>query len=107
MSIDVLTDPCVVDTRPVVGSPHPDLAAQQLVVDQRTRLLRRAQASGHRLVGALFLVLVRHDAESVVTADGLVHLRCAECRPDHRAPAAQYPCPTAQQALWALDAVLS
>ncbi|MGI8459433.1 MAG: hypothetical protein ACR2LI_15165 [Propionibacteriaceae bacterium] len=107
MSIEASAERSFGERLPVVGSLHPGLATQQLVLDQRTRLLRRARASsGHQLIGALYLVLTQHDAESVVTADGLVHLRCAECRPAELAAADQYPCPTAQ-ALWALDAVIA
>jgi hypothetical protein len=93
------------DTRPVMGTPHLALAGQQVALSERSRLLRRAQASGHRLVSALYLVLDRHDASTVVT-DGRVHLTCVECHPRGRAADAQFPCPTAQQAMWALDAVL-
>ncbi|MFL6066019.1 MAG: hypothetical protein ACJ72G_15250 [Friedmanniella sp.] len=69
-------------------------------------LLPKAQASGDRLVTALYLILVAHTAVSVTDADGRQYLTCAECRPGLREPGCQYPCPTAQQAYWALDAVL-
>jgi hypothetical protein len=68
-------------------------------------LLPKAEASGDRLVTALYLILRAHTA--VVEGEGSQRiLTCAECRPGRREPQARYPCPTAQQAFWALDAVL-
>lgn len=89
----------------LVRDPHPALEAQQAFADDCYRVLRLAGASGHRLHTALFLVLRQHYAIPEVAPDG-AHLTCAECRAAGRPPAEQYPCPTAQQAFWALDSVL-
>lgn len=89
----------------LVRHPHPALEAQQAFADEADRVLRLAQASGQRLATALYLVLRQHHAVPEMGTDGL-HLTCAECRAADRAPADQYPCPTAQHAFWALDAVL-
>jgi hypothetical protein len=89
----------------LLHQPHPTLAAQRAFADDCARVLRLAEASGHRLVTALYLVLTRHEAVPS-TVDHQLHLTCAECRPEGREPARQYPCPTAQQAYWALDAIL-
>jgi hypothetical protein len=70
------------------------------------QLLPRAEASGERLVTALYLILRAHTAVTVTDAEQRRFLTCAECRPEGREPHRQYPCPTAQQAFWALDAVL-
>jgi hypothetical protein len=69
-------------------------------------LLPRAEASGDRLVTALYLILRTHTGVTSTDGDQRRLLTCAECRPDGREPGRQYPCPTAQQAFWALDAVL-
>ena len=68
-------------------------------------LLPRAEASGERLVTALYLILRLH---SPVAAPGTStgSLTCAECRPAAHGPRQQYPCRTAEQAFWALDAIL-
>ncbi|WP_375432348.1 hypothetical protein [uncultured Friedmanniella sp.] len=114
MSVDVATDrPAELREVPVtepaprqlVRQPHPALADQQAFAEASARVLRRAEAAGERLVIALYLVLSQHRA--VVRYDPAgPHLSCAECRPVGRLPREQYPCPTAQQAFWALDAVL-
>ena len=85
---------------------HPGLTAQLEFAARCQQVLRRAGAHGHRLVTALHLVLDQHRPVEATTATGVRHLSCAECRPDGRDPAAQYPCPSARQAFWALDAVL-
>jgi hypothetical protein len=69
-------------------------------------LLPKAEASGDRLVTALYLILRTHTAVAETEANQPGFLTCAECRPGRREPQARYPCPTAQQAFWALDAVL-
>ena len=69
-------------------------------------LLPRAEASGDRLVTALYLILRTHTAVTETDGEDRRFLTCAECRPDGREPGTRYPCPTAQQAFWALDAVL-
>ena len=85
------------------------LLAQQAFVADVADVLRRAGTSGERLTTALFLILAEHAATPVTVlgnADDL-HLRCRRCRAEGREPAAQYPCATAQQAYWALDAALA
>lgn len=85
---------------------HPALVAQQGFVRDRDAVLLRSGVSGQRLVTALHLVLTTHRPEASAAIDGAVHLRCRTCRPADRTPSEQYPCLTAQQAFWALDAVL-
>lgn len=85
---------------------HPALMAQQAFVLDREAVLVRSGVSGQRLVTALHLVLTTHRPEASAALDGSVHLSCGTCRPDDRTPSEQYPCATAQQAFWALDAVL-
>ena len=55
-------------------------------------------------LAALYLILVAHTA-AVPGGPGIA-ATCAECRPERRESAGRYPCPTAQQAFWALDASL-
>lgn len=80
-------------------TPDPE---QEVFIRQRTTLLRRALASGDRLIGALAIILHAHDTTSVL-AGGRVVLQCRECRAD--GSGGPYPCSTAANALWALDAV--
>lgn len=80
-------------------APHPE---QEAFIRQRTTLLRRALASGDRLIGALAIILHAHDTTSVLAGERAV-LRCRECRGD--SGRGDYPCSTAANALWALDAV--
>jgi len=68
-----------------------------------TALLPRAAASGDRLVTALYLILQTHVGVEVRGSGADSCLTCAECRP---AADGQYPCRTAEQAFWALDAIL-
>lgn len=82
--------------------PRSVLPEQELFIRQRTALLRRALASGDRLIGALAIILHAHDTTSVLTGGQLV-LQCRECRAE--GDGAHYPCSTAANALWALDAV--
>jgi hypothetical protein len=78
---------------------------QQAFLSACAELLPKAAASGDRLVTALYLILLAHAAAPA--GDGPdSHLSCVECRPERREAAARYPCPTAQQAFWALDAIL-
>lgn len=86
--------------------PHPVLVAQQAFAADAADVLRRAGTSGQRLTTALFLILAEHAATPVTGNADDLHLRCRRCRPENREPAAQYPCTTAQQAYWALDAAL-
>jgi hypothetical protein len=90
----------------LLREPHPALAAQQSFVADAARVLRRAGTSGERLTTALYLVLAEHAATPVADGPDGLHLRCTRCRTDDLEPAEQYPCATAQQACWALDAVL-
>ena len=90
----------------LLRQPHPALGAQQAFVEDAERVLLRAGTRGDRLTTALFLVLRAHGAELVPGQSEGPHLRCTTCRSDALEPAAQYPCPTAQQAFWALDATL-
>jgi hypothetical protein len=69
-------------------------------------LLPKAEASGDRLVTALYLILRAHTAAVEAEGSQQGFLACAECRPGRYEAQARYPCPTAQQAFWALDAVL-
>ena len=68
-------------------------------------LLPRAEASGDRLITALYLILKAHAGIPDPTAAG-AELTCAECRPAACGEREAYPCRTAQQAFWALDAIL-
>ena len=93
---DSSADPALCATQ---RAPHPE---QEAFIRQRTTLLRRALASGDRLIGALAIILHAHDTTSVLTG-GQAVLRCRECRAD--GGRGDYPCSTASNALWALDAV--
>ena len=90
----------------LLREPHPALEAQQAFVAGVDRVQRRAATSGQRLTTALHLILAEHAATPVADGSDGLHLRCTRCRDESQEPAAQYPCPTAQQAFWALDAVL-
>jgi hypothetical protein len=90
----------------VLVSSSPALIQQQAFLAECERLLRKAGCSGQRLVTALFHILTVH---TPVLADGSgqsTYYACRECRLEGRQPAEQYPCRTAQEACWALDAVL-
>ena len=111
MSVEALPQPTpttVAARRPLtlLREPHPALAAQEAFVVGAARVLRRAATSGERLTTALYLVLAEHAATPVADGPDGLHLRCTRCRHDDLDPAAQYPCPTARQAFWALDAAL-
>lgn len=86
------------DTQPLTPEQH-------LFIDRRTHLLRRALASGDRLIGTLAIILHAHETESSL-GTGTIYLRCRECRVHDDPGLDQYPCATASNALWALDAVL-
>ena len=94
--------------RPLVLHQEPQrvLTAQQAFAADVTDVLRRAGASGQRLTTALFLILSEHAATPVAGDPENVLLRCSRCRAESPERAAQYPCTTAQQAYWALDAAL-
>jgi hypothetical protein len=112
MSLDLMSGDAqaqVIGAPPLVvlRQPHSAMGGQQAFATGCARVMLKAGVSGHRLVIALHITLTRHAPAVAVADDGTVHLTCGECRPDCREPAAQYPCPTAQQAFWALDAILS
>jgi hypothetical protein len=73
-------------------------------VARRTRVLRRALFSGNRLMTTLAIILNGHRPETLPEPGGATRVRCAECRliPDADA----YPCPTAKNAIWALESAL-
>ena len=79
-------------------------AEQQDYLRRRTAVLRRALASGDRLVGALAVILNGHDPERSGAETGRPVLRCRACRPAGAPGLDAYPCPTAKNALWALEA---
>lgn len=86
-------------------TPPAGLRGQLVFREACDLLLPRAQASGNRLMTALYLILLEH--RGMPSGSGPdAHLTCASCRPEVRPPDGTYPCPTAQQAFWALDAVL-
>ena len=77
---------------------------QQDYLERRQAALRRALVSGDRLVGALGIILNGHGPEVFATADGTSSVRCRECRGQDSRILESYPCPTAKNALWALEA---
>ncbi len=102
----VSTQPGTARTLSLVRTPRPGLADQQAFAAHADRVLRRAGVSGDRLTTALYLILTEHaPVQAVGGPDGL-HLRCSCCRVKGLEPVLRYPCPTARQALCALDAVL-
>jgi hypothetical protein len=116
MTLDLVLPPDPGDrAHPAGAGPAPWLAlvpplaapaAQQEFLTERDRLLPRAAASGERSTTALYLILAAHDAE--LPSAGAGHaLCCVTCVRPGGAARAPYPCPTAEQALWALAALLS
>lgn len=91
--------------RLVLVPPQVGSAAQQEFLAERDRLLVRAAVSGHRSTTALYLILRSHGAEPATTGAGRT-LCCVTCASPGGAERACYPCPTAEQALWALAATL-
>lgn len=86
-------------------APPTGLRGQLVFQEACDAVLPRAQASGNRMMTALYLILLEH--RGVLSGTGPdAPLTCASCRPEVRPPDGTYPCPTAQQAFWALDAVL-
>ena len=102
----ISTQPGTARTLTLVRPPHPALADQQAFAGRADRVLRRAGVSGDRLTTALYLILAEHAPVLAVGPLEGLHLRCSCCWVDGLDPALQYPCLTARQALWALDAVL-
>lgn len=74
------------------------------LVRRRSEVLRRALSTGDRLVGALAVILNGHDPEPAVASDGQTYLRCRVCRSHDDPGLDAYPCATAKNALWALEA---
>ena len=85
----------------------PPSAAALAFVTAVEQVLPKAEASGDRLITALYLILVVHAPIAVDDAERGPHLTCAECRPAARELDQPYPCRTALRAYWALDAVLA
>jgi hypothetical protein len=89
--------------------PEPDLAAltssptgdSEEYVRRRSEVLRDALVSSDRLVAALAVILHGHRPEAVLDDGAGTRVRCAECRP--RASYDSYPCPTARNAVQALE----
>jgi hypothetical protein len=77
---------------------------QQHYIERRRTALRRALVSGDRLVGALGIILNGHEPEVLEDADGASSVRCRVCRGEDVPVLDAYPCPTAKNALWALEA---
>ena len=77
---------------------------QQDYLERRQAALRRALVSGDRLVGALGIILNGHEPEVIEAADGPSIGGCRECRGQLAPVLDGYPCPTAKNALWALEA---
>ena len=78
--------------------------AQEDYLERRRAALRRALVSGDRLVGALGIILNGHEPELIEAADGPSIGGCRECRGQDAPVLDDYPCPTAKNALWALEA---
>ncbi|HEY0238317.1 MAG TPA: BLUF domain-containing protein [Friedmanniella sp.] len=76
---------------------------QQDYLGRRRTALRRALVSGDRLVGALGIILNGHEPEVVEGADQTSSVRCRACRSQGASVLDAYPCPTAKNALWALE----
>jgi hypothetical protein len=91
----------------LLGAAPPALAAQQAFAAEVERVLRQAGTSGERLTIALYLILSEHTATTVAAGSESPQLQCRRCGPVNREWAARYPCPTAEQAFWALDAAYS
>jgi Sensors of blue-light using FAD len=87
---------------PLAGSAS--TPEQQDFDERRRAALRRALVSGDRLVGALGIILNGHEPEVFEHADGTSSVRCRECRSQDAPVLDDYPCPTANNALWALEA---
>ncbi|SER32747.1 BLUF domain-containing protein [Microlunatus flavus] len=88
---------------PADDAPGSDEQAE--VLRRRDHVLRPALTNGDRLVGALAIILNGHDPEPGTGPDGRTVLRCRVCRSHEEQALDSYPCPTAKNALWALEAV--
>lgn len=76
---------------------------QQDYIARRRTALRRALVSGDRLVGALGIILNGHEPEVLEGTDGTSSVRCRVCHGEDAPVLDGYPCPTANNALWALE----
>ena len=74
------------------------------LVRRRSAVLRRALSTGDRLVGSLAIILNGHDPEPTTSSDGQAYLQCRVCRSHGEPTLDAYPCATAKNALWALEA---
>ena len=112
MTLDLVLPPQPVrpagSTQPprlVLVPPRVGSAPQHEFLDERARLLVRAAVSGHRSTTALYLILRTHAPEPAGTGvEGA--LCCLTCAGPGGTGRACYPCPTAEQALWALASTL-
>jgi hypothetical protein len=91
--------------RLVLVPPRAGTAAQRGFLAERDHLLVRAAVSGDRSTTALYLILQSHGAEPATTGADRT-LCCVTCVRAGGAERVCYPCPTAEQALWALAATL-
>jgi len=86
------------------AAPSSPLSETKEYVQRRAGVLRRALVSGDRLVTTLAIILHGHRPEAVLEGDAVVHLHCAECRGASGGELDHYPCSTAKNAIWALEA---
>jgi len=91
---------------PALPDPGPETPLHETreYVRRRAIALRRALASGDRLTTTLAIILHGHRPEAVLEDDAVVRLHCAECRNNGHTDIDHYPCPTAKNAIWALEA---
>lgn len=75
-------------------------------VGRRAHVVRRALFSGNRLMTTLGIILDGHRPETILEPGGATTVRCSECRAFPGAGGDSYPCSTAKNAIWALEAVL-
>jgi hypothetical protein len=88
---------------PTLGSASGDSSD---FVSRRAQVLRRALFSGNRLMTTLGIILDGHRPETTLEPGGATTVRCSECRVFPGAIGDSYPCSTAKNAIWALEAVL-
>ena len=69
------------------------VATGRAFVAEVARLLPKAEASGDRLITALYLILVCHPPRIESDGQQRSHLACAECRPDEPAAGGPVPLP--------------
>jgi hypothetical protein len=92
----------------VAAIPNHDSASGNTTdfVGRRAQVLRRALFSGNRLMTTLGIILDGHRPETILEPGGATTVRCSECRVFPGAIGDSYPCSTAKNAIWALEAVL-